>query len=99
MELLQELTEQGREKYHWKDGEAHGWSGEHPVRMETSVNDRSYGWSNGKWELGRDNIKISFEGILIFTITLFFYGIGQIVELLCRHIVIDKWTKWATECL
>lgn len=45
MELLQELTytEQGSEKYHSKDGEVHGRSGEHSVRLETSVNDKGYG--------------------------------------------------------
>lgn len=97
MELLQELTdtEQGGEKYHWKDGEAHGRSGEHSVGLETSVNDRSYGRSNGKWKLEWDKIKITFRGMFIFTITLFlfFCGIGQIIELLCLCVLVDQMEK------
>lgn len=48
MELLQDLsnTEQESEKRHWKARKARRRSGKRSVKLETSVNDRSYGWRN-----------------------------------------------------
>lgn len=82
MELLYELADskERSEKNYWKDGVTYSQSDEHWVRLETLMNDRTYGWSQYKWKVERDKIALTFQGILVFTITLlFFYGIGQII--------------------